>query len=169
MRFNREARCTMESACRKMRLDDSQQRRDESIVVEVSGDERLRGGPCSPGASGPTGVAPVGEQLRGGLPVMSELLGHPRGIARQGASRPGGPGSARGRRAGRWLPTSIGEQAGRASGPPPLLDRASNPARLFLVLLTGGEQPSPGRGCSPGASTSYSMMMGSPGGDACQV
>ena len=66
-------------------------------MVEVSGDERLRRGPCSPGANGPTGVPPVRVHPRG------ELLGHPRGAARHRsgpyrgagathltASRPGG-------------------------------------------------------------------------------
>ena len=65
----------MGSACRRMRLGDSQQRRDESVVVEVSGDERLRGGPCSPGASGPTGVPLVGELPGGGLPVAASTRG----------------------------------------------------------------------------------------------
>ena len=77
-------------------------------MVEVSGDERLRGGPCSPGANGPTGVPPVSVHPRG------ELLGHPRGTARRWRA-----GRAQGLLAlprVALLPCS--EQAGRASGPP---------------------------------------------------
>ena len=76
----------MESACRRMRLGHPQQRGDECVVVEVNGDERLRGGlrcwrwvtpggPCLPGVSGPTGVSLWGGHLGG------ELLAQPQGAA----------------------------------------------------------------------------------------
>ena len=67
LRPNCEEKCTVENACRRMRLDGSMAEGNEYAVVVVVGDEWLLGegqlvkgeqppgGPCSPRASTPRG------------------------------------------------------------------------------------------------------------------
>ena len=103
-------------------------------------------GSCSPGANGPTGVPPVGEQPRVGCSPRAGCPAH--------------CGRARGQRAALLV---VGEQGLAASCPQLIISEQVRGQPACLLFVRPSEQPSLW-GCSPGASTSFLTMMGSHGG-----